>query len=261
MIGIKIDPEFQALIPPLQPEELQLLEEQILRDGVTTPLNVWNGILIDGHNRLRICQKHNLTYQTVNIELKDRNEAGIWIIKNQLGRRNLTDAQKAVMGQKMEPLIAAQAKQRQKEAGETHGRGKVVPTLGQPIEEPIEPASQKKTDAIVAKAVGLGQETYRKAKKVLNEGSEEVKTAYLEGKVSTNKAYQETVGKPKDKPKAKPRMPKSINPPTYPIIGLLKEARALILVAIENDWKGSESRFTVVQEVEGLNYILNEERN
>lgn len=38
---ITVDPEFQALIPPLSPEELAQLEENILRDGCRDPLVVW----------------------------------------------------------------------------------------------------------------------------------------------------------------------------------------------------------------------------
>ena len=53
---IKIDKEFQSLIPPLAPEEYKQLEENCIRDGIRDPLVVWpqeNGvnILVDGHNR------------------------------------------------------------------------------------------------------------------------------------------------------------------------------------------------------------------
>lgn len=54
-----IDFELSALIPPLHPKEFEQLRENILRDGCREPLSVWknNGklILLDGHNRLRIC--------------------------------------------------------------------------------------------------------------------------------------------------------------------------------------------------------------
>jgi N6-adenosine-specific RNA methylase IME4 len=39
---IQIDPEFQALIPPLAPEERQQLEANILADGCRDPLVIWN---------------------------------------------------------------------------------------------------------------------------------------------------------------------------------------------------------------------------
>ena len=56
---LRIDPEFESKIPPLTEEEYQLLEENILQDGVVlNPLIVWNGCIIDGHNRFRIIQAH-----------------------------------------------------------------------------------------------------------------------------------------------------------------------------------------------------------
>ena len=49
-----IDAEFKALIPALTKDEFSQLEENILRDGIQDPLKIWNGTLIDGHNRYEI---------------------------------------------------------------------------------------------------------------------------------------------------------------------------------------------------------------
>ena len=56
-----IDPEFRDKIPPLTEDEFSLLEENILSDGaVFSPLIVWDGTILDGHNRYEIIQKHLL---------------------------------------------------------------------------------------------------------------------------------------------------------------------------------------------------------
>lgn len=59
-----VDPEFQALIPPLQPGERAELEDAILRDGCRDDLVTWreNGrvLLLDGHYRREICHRHGL---------------------------------------------------------------------------------------------------------------------------------------------------------------------------------------------------------
>jgi hypothetical protein len=93
-MGIKIDPKLQRLIPPLTSEEYAQLEANLLVDGCRDPLVVWkqNGdtILLDGHNRLKICEEHSLTYDTVELELADMDAAKNWMDANQLGRRNLT---------------------------------------------------------------------------------------------------------------------------------------------------------------------------
>ena len=90
MTEIKIDPEFKNLIPPLTDEEHTQLEESLVREGCRDSLVVWQGTLIDGHNRYEICQKHDLLFKTIEKEFADRDAAKIWIVTNQLGRRNLT---------------------------------------------------------------------------------------------------------------------------------------------------------------------------
>ncbi|NMC35312.1 MAG: hypothetical protein GYA36_23070 [Veillonellaceae bacterium] len=90
MNGIAVDPEFAALIPPLTFDERTQLENNVLAEGIREPLTVWQGILLDGHNRYALAQKHGLQYATREAAVADRNAARKWIINNQLGRRNLS---------------------------------------------------------------------------------------------------------------------------------------------------------------------------
>ena len=96
MINLKIDPEFQSQIPPLTDDEFKQLEENILKEGkLLSPLIVWNNILVDGHNRYAILQKHpEIYFSTMPLPFESREEVLAWICKNQLGRRNLTPEQK-----------------------------------------------------------------------------------------------------------------------------------------------------------------------
>ena len=93
---LKIDPEFQSKIPPLTFEELNLLETNILEEGrILSPLIVWNGLIVDGHNRFAILKNHpEIKYTVLEKEFANRYEAIVWICKNQLGRRNLTPEQR-----------------------------------------------------------------------------------------------------------------------------------------------------------------------
>jgi len=75
-----IDKEFQQLIPPLTTEEFGQLEESIIEEGCRDSLIVWEGILVDGHNRLEICQKHNKEYRIEEKEFSNREAAKTWII-------------------------------------------------------------------------------------------------------------------------------------------------------------------------------------
>ena len=102
---LKIDPEFQSKIPPLTFEELNLLETNILEEGrILNPLIVWNGLIVDGHNRFAILKNHpEIKYTVLEKEFANRYEAIVWICKNQLGRRNLKPEQfKYVLGQQYE---------------------------------------------------------------------------------------------------------------------------------------------------------------
>ena len=99
---LTIDPEFASKIPPLREEEMKQLEENILADGVViNPLIVWNGVIVDGHNRYHILQQHpEIQFTTYEKQFPDRYAAISWICKNQLGRRNLTPQQfKYLIGQ------------------------------------------------------------------------------------------------------------------------------------------------------------------
>lgn len=93
-MNITIDKEFKELCPPLAIEERSLLEASIETEGCRDPLDVWQGLVVDGHNRFEICKALKKPYETRELKVADRNEVINWIISKQLGRRNLTDEQK-----------------------------------------------------------------------------------------------------------------------------------------------------------------------
>jgi len=88
---LEIDPEFKYLIPELTIEEYDILAVSIKTEGCREAITVWNGVIVDGHNRYQICTLHDIPFQTVEKQFKDRDEAKKWVILNQLGRRNLSD--------------------------------------------------------------------------------------------------------------------------------------------------------------------------
>ena len=90
---IIIDEEFQMLLPPLEESVFTQLEAALLKHGIRDPLVLWEGILIDGYNRYKISQAHNLPFSTVSMEFPSRDEVTVWIIKTQNERRNLTPMQ------------------------------------------------------------------------------------------------------------------------------------------------------------------------
>ena len=123
--ALKVDPEFQGKIPPLTFEELNQLEANILRDGrIINPIIVWQGLIVDGHNRYTIAKKHpEIPFTVHEKEFASRYEAIIWICKNQLGRRNLTPEQKKyLIGKQYEAEKSAKGGDRKSKVSQSTGQ-------------------------------------------------------------------------------------------------------------------------------------------
>ena len=181
---LTVDPEFRDLIPPLNEEELKLLEESLVADGCESPLIVWNGVIIDGHNRYAICRKHDIPFSIQEKNFDTREEVMLWMLRNQLGRRNLNNYQRVELVLKFEPLVKSAAEQRML-------AGKVanpVPTLAQG-------QTKGKTRDHLSEAAGVSHGTFAKAKKLVQSADEETKRELRAGKVTVNRAYTELLEK------------------------------------------------------------------
>ena len=147
MEQIKIDPEFRDLISKLSLDEFELLEELVVRDGCLDPLKVWNGVLLDGHNRYAICLKHGIEFKVTSVEgVASREDAINWIIDNQLGRRNITDSKKAYLRGK-------------RYLTERHTHGGDRKSSGNSCHLISSPESGGKTRTRIAELVGVSERT------------------------------------------------------------------------------------------------------
>jgi hypothetical protein len=97
-----IDAEFDGLLPPLADDEYAGLERNILEWGCTDPIVAWNNTILDGHARYEICVKHSIDYLVRDKEMGSRDEAMVWIIDQQLGRKNLSHHKKIYIRAKAE---------------------------------------------------------------------------------------------------------------------------------------------------------------
>ena len=180
---IHIDKEFQALIPPLSEDEYRQLEENCIRDGIRDPLVTWpqndgTEILIDGHNRWEISAKNaGIPFKTVQMRFENRAEAETWILKNQIGRRNLPTYVKAQLALRLKPVIAGQAKQNQIASG-----GAVPQKSAKPID----------TRQELARIAGVSHDTIHKVEVVEKNAPEEIKEKARRGDISINEAYKQT---------------------------------------------------------------------
>lgn len=178
MASVRIDPEFRSLIPPLTAEERAGLEEDIKRDGCRDRLIVWQeeGILLDGHNRFDICTSNGIPYEVTLESFASRDDAQLWMLRNQLHRRNLTELDRAALAMRMEAIFKAKAKANQSVGGKV---GAVVTNRGLTnLSNPVEPVRTRKEAAAIA---GLSEGTYDRAKRVLANGVPELHEAVREG--------------------------------------------------------------------------------
>ena len=108
--NLTIDNDFRDLIPPLRLDERAELEASIQQDGCRDPLTVWSGTVIDGHNRYEICTRLSMPFEVVEKEFDSKVDALIWIRRNQLARRNLSDDQRAINAERLRQLESQKVK-------------------------------------------------------------------------------------------------------------------------------------------------------
>jgi N6-adenosine-specific RNA methylase IME4 len=181
---LEIKEEFKKLIPTLTPEEFKQLEQNCLDEGIREKIIVWDGFIIDGHNRYEIATKWGLDYQTESKRFKDESEVREWMILNQFGRRNLSNYQRSVLALELESVFSERAKENLKVSGENFGKGLQI--SAEPIE--IKPIDTRKE---LAKVANVSHDTIAKVKKIEAVATPEVKAQLSTGEISINQAYQE----------------------------------------------------------------------
>ena len=179
--------ELESLIPPLSNEEFKQLERNILEEGIREPLITWNGILIDGHNRYRIAQEHDMNYETLEKEFEDLNAVKIWMVNNQLGRRNLQDFVRGELFSIIEEILKQKGNDEKSKAG---GDKKSLLSI---IDKSDIKTNEERHNTRNIVAEKLGWSTGKKAMFdiVKTKAPEEVKEKLRTGEVSINQAYKE----------------------------------------------------------------------
>ena len=174
---IKIKEEFKKLIPALTKEEYKQLENNCIAEGIREKILIWNGFIIDGHNRYEISLKWDLEIQTETKHFQDEEAVKEWMILNQFGRRNLSNYQRSVLALQLEEVFSNKAKENQVR--------KANSVLLISAEQKLDTRKE------LSKIASVGHDTIAKVKKIQAQASEEVKAKLSTGEVSINSAYQE----------------------------------------------------------------------
>jgi len=186
-INLIVDPEVKSIIPQITTEEYQQLEANLLADGCRDALVAWQGILLDGHNRLEICQRHNLPCEIKSVDLPDKGDAIKWVVQNQLGRRNLTPFQRAELALKLKPIHEKGAEERRQQAGKLYHRSS--PKVLQNSAEPLQPVDTTREE--LAKLAGVSHDTITKAEVISAQADEDTKQKLRKGEMTMNQAYMQ----------------------------------------------------------------------
>lgn len=178
-------PEMEALLPPLSAEQFSSLESDILESGCYAPIIVNEDmVVIDGHNRLRICKKHGLSYKMLVFSFADLLEAKQWALDTQKGRRNLDKWELGQIALRLKPEIEARAKANQSAAGGDKSNKGALSVNSSKALQPIDTRKE------IAKAVGIGEQTMGRIARLSEEAPQALKDALENKKVSVNRGWK-----------------------------------------------------------------------
>ena len=244
MHKLTINEKLASLMPPLTKEEDALLTNSLLNEGCREPLVVWNGTIVDGHNRYRICWRHGVPFTYVEKNFESETEAMLWAVRNQMARRNLTDFQKCELVLPFEDALRAEAKKRQ--CRRKYG---------------LEPLSVKgDTRSMLAAMAGVSHGSLDKAKAILSSGNADLICSVRKGNMSINRAYMQITAK-----SAKPRTPKDPVPMmTEPVLVIRKPLLSIgdaVRDLLNRVTEGEATTKMIISELTRLAQMIDEVEN
>ena len=182
-------PEMAELLPPLTGEQLAALEADILKNGCYSPVIVNEDmVVIDGHNRQRLCEQHGLPYQMAVFSFESMLEAKQWALDTQKGRRNLDKWELGKIALRLKPDIEARAKENMS-AGGGDQKSEGAKSGCANSQNPISPVNTTKE---LADAVGIGHQTMSRVMQIDEHAPAAVKEALDSGDLSINQGYNIT---------------------------------------------------------------------
>ncbi len=212
---LTISPKFENALPPLQEGEMTLLRKSLLEEGCRDALVVFQGTLVDGHNRYRICHENGIPFSITELDRANEDEAFLWLIENQLGRRNVPDFIRCELILPFESEFKERAKKRM--------------LLGKKSEEtdPMENFPQGSGTARdeLAKIIGISGRNLEKARKILQCADDHTLSQLRSGGLSIHGAYTKIFNPEKSTTKDDiiQRVKESERKPAMPGYGLVVE--------------------------------------
>jgi transcriptional regulator with XRE-family HTH domain len=182
---LRINNKFKDLIPPLDFEEYENLRESLKNEGCRDSIIVWNGVIVDGHNRYELCKELRIPFNAFEKSFESEDDVLLWIMKNQLSRRNLCDVERGRLALKMKDIIATRARENKVISGGDR-KSEGTKSLVSNLTEAILPIRTRKE---LAKIAGISEGSLSKIEKVDNEAPAPIRAA-MGRTISIDKAAQ-----------------------------------------------------------------------
>jgi hypothetical protein len=182
--GVRIHPEFEKLIHPLSDKELWELEASIKEKGCLDPIKVWQGYIVDGHHRHRICEENNIPFEVIDMDFEDEWAVKLWMLNNQLGRRNLSDVARIEYASLKTEIIRGIAQRNQEDS--RFQKDVDLSKLDSKTRRHFERKGEKKgvlVNAAVGSMAGVSPSTVKRYNYVKQHADEETLRALREGKL------------------------------------------------------------------------------
>lgn len=166
-MNVKINPEYSKMLRPLTELKYSSIKEDIKLNGQWDPIKInQEGEILDGHHRFRICQELNIEPKTEVMSFSSKSAEKIFVKNSNRLRRQLNDFEEAEIAYSIEGDL-------RKTAGSNEPTG-----------------AKGRTAIIVSKETGLSPATYKRAKKIIQEGSEAAKLKLRSGRSTIFKEYK-----------------------------------------------------------------------
>jgi hypothetical protein len=178
---ITINDDLRAYIDPLTEDEYAALERSLLTEGCRDALVLWGDLLVDGHNRYGICQKHGIPFNTVqNQSFQSVDDVYLWMIDNHLGRRSVSDFQRGVLALRKKEIMSARLAQARSDSAEEPGADATSAAKADNT-PPL-------TREAIARAARVSSATLGQIEKIKKAASPELVSAVKAGVISINAA-------------------------------------------------------------------------
>lgn len=171
---IRINPEYESLVPPMTKEAFDSLISSIRTDGQHEPITInEKDEILDGHHRYRACKLLGIAPKHVPKTFDNPLYEKLYVIDVNLQRRQLTDVQRVELNLKKKPILQEIAKLNESLGGKGD---KILSPLG-------------RVNEVIAKDSGVSYEQVRKIETILEKAPEDLKDKVRTGKTSVNHAY------------------------------------------------------------------------